>query len=354
MSPETAAQMGVTLVSLDDLYRQADFITVHTPLTKETKGMVNTQAFAKMKKGVFIINCARGGIVSEKDLHQALLSGQVAGAALDVFEEEPTQNRELLTLENVICTPHLGAATDEAQINVAIAVAEQIVAYLTTGEIKNAVNFPSVSADVLCVIQPYLSLAEKLGRFHSQVVTGGIQEVTIEYSGEILQYNLAPFTLSLLKGLLTPILDQAVNYINAPLIAKERGIKVIEVKSTEVKDYTSMISLTVKTTQEVGSTAGTIFGRRDPRIVGVNRFVLDVIPEGHMILLYNDDKPGVIGNIGTTLGNRGVNIARLHLSRDQVDGKALVVISTDGTLSDDIMDSLCHVPHVISARYIEM
>jgi D-3-phosphoglycerate dehydrogenase len=215
ISPEAAGKMGISLVTLDELLKKSDFITVHTPSTKETKGMINAEAFAKMKKGVFVINCARGGIVSEKDLYDAIVSGKVAGAALDVFEEEPTKNTALVGLENVICTPHLGASTDEAQVNVAIAIAEQIAAFLTKGEIRNAVNFPSVSAELLTVLQPYIGLAEKLGRFEAQLIKGGLKEVVIEYSGEILDYNVAPITISLLKGLLTPILNENVNYINA-------------------------------------------------------------------------------------------------------------------------------------------
>ncbi|MHB8908947.1 MAG: phosphoglycerate dehydrogenase [Syntrophales bacterium] len=354
IAPEAAQQMGITLASLDEIFRQADIITVHTPLTKETRGVINAAAFEKMKKGVYIVNCARGGIVSEKDLYDALVSGKVAGAALDVFEEEPTKNTALIALDSVICTPHLGASTDEAQINVAIAVAEQIVAYLTTGEIKGAVNFPSVSAELLAVIRPYLNLAEKLGKFEAQLVSGGIKEVIVEYSGEILNYNVAPITISLLKGLLTPILNESVNYINAPLIAKERGIKVVEVKSSEVKDYTSMISLTIKTAKGEATAAGTIFGRQEPRIVRINKFTVEVIPEGRMFVMFNEDKPGVIGNLGTTLGTSGVNISRLHLSREQVDGQAMVVLSTDSSASADVIEKLRRLPHVISVTELEM
>jgi D-3-phosphoglycerate dehydrogenase len=354
IAPEAAQQMGITLAGLDEIFRQADIITVHTPLTKETRGVINAAAFAKMKQGVYIVNCARGGIVSEKDLYDALVSGKVAGAALDVFEEEPTKNAALIALDSVICTPHLGASTDEAQINVAIAVAEQIVAYLTTGEIKGAVNFPSVSAELLAVIRPYLNLAEKLGKFEAQLVSGGIKEVIVEYSGEILNYNVAPITISLLKGLLTPILNESVNYINAPLIAKERGIKVVEVKSSEVKDYTSMISLTIKTAKGDATAAGTIFGRQEPRIVRINKFTVEVIPEGRMFVMFNEDKPGVIGNLGTTLGASGVNISRLHLSREQVDGQAMVVLSTDSSASADVIEKLRRLPHVISVTELEM
>jgi D-3-phosphoglycerate dehydrogenase len=354
MSPEAAAKIGISLVSFDDLLKHSDFISVHTPMTKETRGFINANAFAKMKKGVFIINCARGGIISERDLYDALVSGKVAGAALDVFEEEPTKNQELVALENVICTPHLGASTDEAQINVAIAIAEQIVDYLTKGEIRNAVNFPSVSAELLQVIQPYLDLAEKLGKFQAQVVTGGIKELIVEYSGKILDYNVAPLTISLLKGLLTPVLKDSINYINAPVVAKERGIKVVESKSSEIGDYTSMIALTLKTSKGSYYAAGAIFGRQDPRIVQIDKFTLEVVPEGYMLVLSNYDRPGVIGNIGATLGENNVNIARLHLSRDQVENQALVVLSTDSIVPEVALERLRNLPHVISVIQLEM
>jgi D-3-phosphoglycerate dehydrogenase len=354
ISPTAAEKIGIALVTLDELLKKSDFITVHTPSTKDTKGMINASALAKMKKGVFIINCARGGIVVEKDLYEALVSGKVAGAALDVFEEEPTKNKELVALDNVICTPHLGASTDEAQINVAIAIAEQIAGFLTKGEIRNAVNFPSVSAELLSVIQPYVNLAEKLGRFEAQLIKGGLKEVIVEYSGEILNYNVAPITISLLKGLLTPILNENINYINAPVIARDRGIRVVESRSSEVKDYTSMISLTLKTSEEKSFAAGTIFGRQDPRIVRVNKFTVEVIPEGHMLVVSNYDRPGVIGNIGTTLGNNNVNIARLHLSREQVDQQALVVLTTDTMVSKDVLYKLQDLPNIISVTQLEM
>jgi D-3-phosphoglycerate dehydrogenase len=354
ISPEAAEKMGITLASLDEIYRTADFITVHTPMTKETRGLINAEAFSRMKPGVCIVNCARGGIIDEKGLYDALVSGRVAGAALDVFEEEPTKNTALISLDNVICTPHLGASTDEAQINVAIAIAEQIVAYLTTGEIRGAVNFPAVSAELLAVIKPYLNLAEKLGKFQAQLVSGAIREVVVEYSGEILNYNVAPVTISLLKGLLTPILNESVNYINAPIVARERGIRVIEAKSSEMKVYTSMIALTVETAAGKTCTAGTIFGRQDPRIVRINKFTVEVIPEGRMLLLFNNDKPGVIGNIGTTLGQGGINISRLHLSREQVDGQAMVVLGTDSVVPSEVMTRLRNLPHMLSVTDLEM
>jgi D-3-phosphoglycerate dehydrogenase len=354
ITPEAAEKAGITLASLDEIYAQADIITIHTPMTKETRGLINEAAFAKMKKGVYIINCARGGLVSEKDLYDALKSGKVAGAALDVFEEEPPKNMDLIGLDHVICTPHLGASTDEAQVNVAVAIAEQICAYLTTGEIKAAANFPSVSGEILAVLRPYLNLAEKLGTFEAQLVTGAIQEIAIEYSGEILNFNIAPVTISLLKGLLTPILNENVNYINAPVVAKERGITVVESRSSEVKDYTSMISVTIKTAKGETTVSGAIFGRQDPRIVRINKFTVEVIPEGRMLVMFNDDKPGVIGNIGTTLGQNGVNISRLHLSREQVDGQAMVVLGTDSVVSPELLEKLRKLPNMISVTELEM
>ncbi|MEE9913083.1 MAG: phosphoglycerate dehydrogenase [Deltaproteobacteria bacterium] len=354
ISPEVAAQMGVPLVSLDELYANSDFITVHSPLAPETRNLINAESFARMKKGVFLIHCARGGIVNEKALYDALQSGKVAGAAIDVFEEEPTKNMDLIGLSNVICTPHLGASTDEAQTNVAIAIAHQIAAYFATGEIKGAVNFPSVSGDVMAVIKPYLDLAEKLGTFQAQLLTGAIQEVNIEYSGEILNHNVAPITISLIKGLLDPILTETVNYINAPVIARERGIKIVEVKSSETKDYTNMIALTVRTPKETSQTAGAVFGKNDLRIVRVNDFSVEIIPEGYMLAVSNDDRPGVIGNLGTTLGDHNVNIARLHLSRDARAKKALVVLNTDSPLASDVLDKLRKLPHVVSVTPIKM
>jgi D-3-phosphoglycerate dehydrogenase / 2-oxoglutarate reductase len=354
ISPEVAAQMGVKLVSLDEIYANSDFITIHSPLAKETKNLVNEKSFAKMKKGVFLIHCARGGIVNEKALYNALRSGKVAGAALDVFEEEPTKNMDLIGLDNVICTPHLGASTDEAQTNVAIAIAHQIAAYFATGEIKGAVNFPSVSGEVMVVIRPYLDLAEKLGAFQAQLLTGALQEVTIEYSGELLNHHVAPITISLLKGLLEPILTETVNYINAPVIARERGVRIIEVKSSETKDYTNMIALTVKTSKETSHTAGAVFGKNDLRIVRVNEFSVEIAPEGYMLAVSNDDRPGVIGNLGTMLGDNKVNIARLHLSRNAQAKKALVILNTDSPVGSDVLDKLRKLPHVVSVTPIKM
>jgi D-3-phosphoglycerate dehydrogenase len=261
---------------------------------------------------------------------------------------------DLIGLDNVICTPHLGASTDEAQTNVAIAIAHQVAAYFTTGEIKGAVNFPSVSYDVMLQIKPFLELAEKLGTFQAQLLSGAIQDVNIEYSGDILEHNVVPITMALIKGILEPILNEPVNFINAPIIARERGIKIVESKSTESIDFTNMISLFVKTSRETSRTAGAVFGKNNPRIVRVNDFTVEIIPEGYMLAVSNEDRPGVIGNLGTTLGNQNVNIARLHLSRDAAAKKALVILNTDSPVSSDVLDKLRKLPHVISVTPIKL
>src|SRR5262249_23195429 len=253
VSPETAAKLRVELSTLDEIYARADFITVHTPVTKETCGLIGAAAFAKMKKGVRIINCARGGIVDEIALYQAIKDGVVAGAALDVFvEEPPPANHPLLHLDQVICTPHLGAATDEAQINVAVAIADQIAHYLIEGVIQNAVNFPALTAKMLAILQPYLVLGEKLGSFLAQIAASAPLEVQVEYAGEIVDYDVAPATAAVLRGLLSPFLESPVNYVNAPHIARERGIRVVESRTSRPSDFLN--SLTVRVSSETGTT----------------------------------------------------------------------------------------------------
>ncbi|MBA3071089.1 MAG: phosphoglycerate dehydrogenase, partial [Nitrospirae bacterium] len=299
LSDDKAKASGIEKVSLDELFSRSDFITIHTPLTPETKNLINSETIGKMKKEVRIINCARGGIINEKDLYEALKSGRVAGAALDVFEKEPPEDFSLIGLDNVICTPHLGAATEEAQENVAIAVAEQIADYLVRGTIRNAVNFPSIPADQVARLQPYLNLAEKLGSFAAQVFEGGITEVTIEYMGDVSELNTAPVTIAALKGLLTPILEETVNFVNAPFIAKERGIEVKETKSAGAGDYQSMLAIRIKAKDKERYFAGTLFSKKDPRIVQIDNFAVEIMPEGIMLFIYNVDKPGVIGNLGS-------------------------------------------------------
>jgi D-3-phosphoglycerate dehydrogenase len=354
LSEEKAKSMGIEKLEISEIMKKADFITVHTPLTPETRNMINAQTIKTMKNGVFIVNCARGGIVNEKDLYDALESGKVAGAALDVFEKEPPENNPLVGHEKVVCTPHLGASTTEAQENVAIAVAEQIVDYLVYGTIRNAVNFPSIPADQVVVLQPYINLAERIGSFTSQIFEGGITEVALEYRGEAAELNISPLTIAALKGLLTPILEETVNFVNAPFIAKERGIEVKETKSRDSGDYQSLISLKVKSPVSEIHIAGTLFSKKDPRIVKIDNFSVEIMPEGHMLVMNNNDKPGVIGNIGTLLGKNKINIARMHFGRETAGGRAISVVNIDSPVTVKILKEIKKLPNILDVKVINI
>jgi D-3-phosphoglycerate dehydrogenase len=354
LSEEKARAMGVEKVDLEEIYARSDFITVHTPMTPETRNLINAETIGKMKDGVRIINCARGGIVNEKDLMDALKSGKVAGAALDVFEKEPPEDFSLLKLDSVVCTPHLGAATEEAQENVAVAVAEQIRDYLLHGTIRNAVNFPSIPADQVPRLRPYLALAEKLGGFAAQVMDGGITEISLEYRGEASELDTAPLTIAALKGLLTPILEETVNFVNAPYIARERGIEVKEIKSADAGDYQSMLALRIKTKGAERYFAGTLFSRKDPRIVMVDNFPVEIVPEGTMLFMFNNDKPGVIGNIGSLLGSYGINIARMHFGRESAGGRAISVVSMDASVNDEQLAEIKRLPNILSVKQVSL
>lgn len=354
LSEEAMAKKGVAKVSLDELFKQSDYITVHTPLTASTRNLIDKEAIQKMKRGVRIINCARGGIVNEQDLYAAIKQGMVAGAALDVFEQEPPVNNPLLTLDEVIATPHLGASTSQAQARVAEAIARQVKDYLEEGVITNAVNVPSVSPEIMEQVRPYLTLAEKMGSFEAQVSEGSIREVIIEYSGEVSTYDLAPLTICILKGLLEPALAGGVNYVNARLMAKERGIKVSETRTGDTEGYTSLITLRTKTKDSEHSIAGTLFGKRDPRIVRVDTFLTEAVPEGTILFMHNNDKPGVIGAIGKALGSKGINIAKMHLSRQKIGGVAISLIHVDEPVNDAVLRSLSKVQNIISVKQIAL
>jgi D-3-phosphoglycerate dehydrogenase len=354
LSEDKAKTMGVEKVDIRELFKRSDFITIHTPLTSETQYLINKKSLAIMKDGVRIINCARGGIINETDLYDAIISGKVAGAGLDVFEKEPPENNPLLSLDNVICSPHLGASTREAQENVAVAVAEQIVDYLIHGTIRHAVNFPSVPADQIARLQPYISLAEKLGGFASQMFEGGVTEITVEYRADAAQINTAPVTIAAIKGFLNPILLETVNFVNASVIAKERGIEVKETKSTDEGDYQSMIALRVKAKGTERYFAGTLFSKKDPRIICIDNFKVEIVPEGELLFLYNNDKPGVIGDIGTLLGKNQINIARMHFGRESQGGMAISVVSIDTHASPRIIDQIKKLPNILSVKQIRL
>jgi len=351
---EILLTQGIEPVTLEELYQRADFITIHTPKTKDTLGLINAQAISKMKDGVMIVNASRGGIVDEKALYEGLKSGKVGGAALDVFETEPPGACPLFSLDNFVCTPHLGASTDEAQVNVAVSVAEQIVDYLLHGVIKNAVNVPSVSANLLERVKPYLVLAERLGAFQSQILKGGMTEVSIEYQGEMAGFDTKPMTVCVLKGLLTPILKDVVNFVNAPILARDRGIRVIESKTDTVDDFLNLITLRVKTQKMASSISGTLFGKYEPRIVRLNKFRLEAIPEGHMLLIYNEDKPGVIGSIGVTLGKHQINIEQMQVGQEKEKGENIILLTTDRAVSDPALKELTALPSVKKAHPLEL
>jgi D-3-phosphoglycerate dehydrogenase len=354
LSKEAAEKKGVDLVSLDEVLGRSDFISVHTPLTDETRNLLDKNAFKKMKDGVILINCARGGIISEKDLYDAIKEGKVAGAALDVFEKEPAIGNPLLELEEVISTPHLGASTAEAQENVAIAIAHQIADYLLLGEARNAVNMPMVSPDILPFLRPYLRLGEKLGSCLGQISNYAIEEVVIEYHGEVVEYGTKPITISVLKGLLTPFVGETVNFVNAQVMAKERGIRITESTRAKAEDFASLIAMTARSRMEQNYIAGTLFGRKELRIVKLNDFFIEAIPEGYILLVNNYDRPGVIGNIGAALGSRNINIATMQFGRDRMGGNAISLLHLDTPLPPGMLGDILRLPNIISVRQIQL
>ncbi len=349
LSEERARDLGVEKADLDTIFARSDFITLHTPLTDNTRGIISAKSFAKMKNGVRIINCARGGLVNEADLKAAIESGQVAGAALDVFEEEPAKTNPLFGMEKVVCTPHLGASTNEAQENVALQVAEQLSDYLLTGAVTNALNMASVSAEDAPKLRPYMKLAEELGSFAGQIVQSGLKAVTVEYSGHVAELNTRPLTSIVLKGLMSPLMEN-VNMVNAPTVARERDIKVTEVKQDQNELYQTLVTLTVTTDQGKASVSGTLFGNRAPRLVDIDSIHVEAEIGPHMLYVINTDKPGFIGALGTTLGQAGVNIASFHLGRAKSGGDAIALLQLDQAVSDALLAQVKALPHVKRAQ----
>jgi D-3-phosphoglycerate dehydrogenase len=356
MPEEMAEKNGIELVSLEQLAKRSDYISVHVPLTNETRGLVSTEFFANMKADAMFIDCARGGVCDEDALYTALVEGQIAAAGLDVFSKEPTslENCRLLELDNFVCTPHLGASTNEAQESVALIIAEQIVDYLQKGVVVNAVNVPSVSDDVLAQVGPFLKLGEMLGCFQMQVANGGVTEVNIEYSGELSELNTSPITVAFLKGLFTPILKDAVNFVNAPVIAKQRGIRVVESKSDRSDNFVNALTITVTSSEGKNVVVGTVFGRNDPRLVRFNSFRLEALLSGPMLLVFNADVPGVIGALGTTLGNFGVNISRMTVGREEQSNQNIILLSTDELVSEELLLQVERLENVTSAQVLDL
>jgi D-3-phosphoglycerate dehydrogenase/(S)-sulfolactate dehydrogenase len=355
LTADAAARLGATLVDLDALWKEADVVSLHIPLTEQTRNLVDATALAKMKKGAILVNCARGGIVDEAALAEALVSGHLGGAALDVFDEEPPRpDHPLLRAENFVCTPHIGASTEEAQSAVAVAVAEQIALYLGQGLVKNAVNLASVPKEVLEVLGPYLPLAERLGSLAAQLAPAGPSEVVVEVAGEITNVPTRPLTARALVGLLRHFLETPVNEVSAPAVARERGIAVREVRSAEAHDHASLVTVRVRGQGGETSVSGTVYGKRDARVVSVDGFRLEAVPEGHAILFVNDDAPGVVGNLGSALGAAGVNIARISLSRRDDRTSAFSFVNVDSAPTPELLDRLRRLPHVRAVRAIHL
>ena len=353
LTAERAKDIGVRKVELDELFAKADFITLHTPLTDATRDIIDAGAIAEMKEGVRVINCARGELVVEDAMVEALKSGKVAGFAVDVFSEEPAKESPYFELENVVCTPHLGAATTEAQENVALQVAEQMSDFLNTGAVVNALNMPSVSAEDAPKLKPYMSLAEELGSFIGQLTATGPQSITIYYAGAVAELNTRPLTAIVLKGLLGQLMD-SVNMVNAPVIAKDRDIDVTEATHEREGDYHTLIRVTVETENETLSVSGTLFGGNRPRVVEVNGVPLEAELGAHMLYINNKDRPGFIGKLGTALGEAGINIATFGLGRSDMGGDAVALVNTDGLVGEDVLKVLRGLPDVVRAEALEI
>ncbi|MFA5145416.1 MAG: phosphoglycerate dehydrogenase [Candidatus Omnitrophota bacterium] len=355
LSREVAQTLGIEVVELKELLERSDYITVHTPLGEDTRHMISKAEFDIMKKGVRIINCARGGIIDEQALINAVKEGKVAAAALDVFEKEPlSPDSELLKLDNIITTPHLGASTEEAQVNVAIEVAEIVRDALLKRGVRNAANYPCLEAEVCKVLEPYINLSEKLGGFSAQLVEGRFQELNINYSGEITAYDLSPLTMALVKGLLAPILKETVNFVNAVALAKERGIMIRESKSSKEAEFVNLVQLEIKTDKETKAISGTLSSNKQPRIVKVDDYYVELSPLGDMIFIQNWDKPGIIGNLGTFLGKHNINIAAMTFGREKPGGKAISVLNVDSAVSIGILDEIKKIDNILLARSIRL
>ena len=349
LSAERAKEIGVEKVELDELLERADFISLHTPLTDQTRGIIDAAAIAKTKPGIRIINCARGGLVVEADLKSSLESGHVAGAALDVFEAEPAEGNALFGMKNLVCTPHLGASTDEAQVNVAIQVAEQMADYLLDGAVVNALNMASVSAEDAPRLMPYMKLAGLLGSFAGQLTESGLKSVTIEYEGHAAALNIKPLSAAVLQGLLSPLLD-SVNMVNAPVMASDRGIDVSEVQTDREGDYQTLIRLTVVTDKQTRSVAGTLFGGDRARVVDVKGVPMEAELGNHMLYVTNEDQPGLIGGLGTVLGDAGLNIATFQLGRNKPGGDAIALVEVDQAVPADVLVKVTELPNVVQAK----
>jgi len=354
IAAEHAERLGVELVSREELLARSDYITIHAPLTRDTRGLIGKPELEKVKRGVRIINTARGGIVDEGALAEAVKSGVVAGAAIDVFEQEPPKDSPLVGVEGIIVTPHLGASTEEAQVKVAVDVAEQVVDVLHGRPARTAVNVTPVRPEALAALQPFITLAEKIGRLQAQLAEGHLTDLEVTYSGEIAELDVSAVTRSFLVGLLQAALEEPVNLVNAPVLAEARGLKIKESRSVTAEDYASLITSRVASDQGEHVIAGTLFGRNDLRIVRIDEYRVDFEPAGYMLIADHHDQPGVIGRVGTLLGNEDINIGGMHVGRKTVRGKALMILSVDSPIPPAVMKRICRLESMYHCKLVEL
>jgi D-3-phosphoglycerate dehydrogenase len=354
LSAERARAMNVEPVDLDTLIKNADIITVHVPLTEKTKNLISTEHFEMMKPDVYIINCARGGIIDEAALYDAAKSGKVAGAALDVFESEPPFDSPLLELDSVIVTPHLGASTEEAQVNVAREVAQHVVRALRGEPVPSAVNVPPIDPEVYKELKPYLDLAEKLGRFQAQYPEGTVRELVVEVFGDIEEFDIRPIRIAVIKGFLETFLQENVNYVNASMLIADRKIEVSERKGRQLHDYANLITVRAITDKEECSVAGTLFSRTTPRIVRLNKFHVDAWPEGVVLICLNEDKPGIIGALGTLMAENNINIGAMTLGRTGPGGRAATILNLDSELAAAVVEQVKQINHINDAKIVKL
>ena len=354
VSEDHARKMGIELVTFEELLKRSDYFTLHVPATKDTKGSIGTEQLAMMKTGVRIINVARGGIIDEAALAAAVEGGKVAGVAVDVFEKEPPPaDNPLLKLDKAITTPHLGASTEEAQINVSVDVSEQIVDVLNGKPARSAVNMPALSAEVLAAVNPYMLLGQRIGSMASQLAEGAIKSIEILYCGDLSGLETGPVSRSVLRGLLQPIMMESVNLVNAPVIAENRGIRITESKSAAPDNYGNLLSVKIKTDKGDKIIEGTLFGKNDIRIVRIDEYQIDVVPDGAILVAKHIDKPGIIGRVGTLLGNEGINIAGMHVGREHAGSPALMVLNVDENIPEDVLANVLKIDGIETAVLVQ-
>lgn len=354
LSEQRAQELGVTKATVDEICAQADFITVHTPLLPETRNLIHKERFNIMKDGIRIINCARGGIINEDDLYEAIVEGKVAGAALDVFVSEPATDHKLLTLPQVIATPHLGASTIEAQESVAVDVSNDIIKFFKTGTVTNPVNMPSISKEKLAQIEPFFELAEKLGKFLIQVTNEPVRELNISYAGDVANFDVRPLTANAIKGLLSTNHGTHVNNVNARYLAERIGMSINEHKTTTAKGFTNLMTVEIKTAHETHTIAGTLLNGLGARIVKVQGFVVDVTPTGHLLYIRNTDKPGAIGRVATKLADKNINIATMQVGRDMIGGSAVMMLSIDNIVTEEDLQYVGQLENIDEVKAITL